>query len=313
MAKFVTVCSLGYNPLNEKFFGMDAIERMMEHWKNGFAPVLPYKPDLIVLPEACDRFSCHTAEERQEYYSLRGDKMQIFFSDIARANALYIAYSAERIMEDGTWRNSTQIIDRSGAIAGLYNKNYSPPRAKDKKTVNKMRYGKEASLINCDFGTVGCAICYDLNFDELRLEYTKKQPDIILFSSMYHGGIMQQYWAYSIRSYFIGAIAGLTSTIISPVGMIMAESTNYFHYAICKINLDCEIFHLDGNKKHFQAVREKYGDGVKISCPDHLGSVLMSSEMEGISIKDILKEFELEPLDDYFKRSRKHRLEYLEP
>ena len=68
--------------------------------------------------------------------------------------------------------------------------------------------GKDAPVFECDFGRVAFAICFDLNFDELRLKYVKAKPDLIIFSSMYHGGLMQAYWAYSCRAYFVGAIAG---------------------------------------------------------------------------------------------------------
>jgi len=49
--------------------------------------------------------------------------------------------------------------------------------------------GKEAPVFECDFGRVACAICFDLNFDELRLKIAKARPDLILFCSMYHGGL----------------------------------------------------------------------------------------------------------------------------
>ena len=91
-------------------------------------------------------------------------------------------------------------------------------------------------MIQCDFGRVVCAICFDLNFDELRLRYVQARPDLILFSSMYHGGLMQNYWAYSCRSHFIGAINGLQCTVISPLGELLAASTNYFHHITTTVN-----------------------------------------------------------------------------
>ena len=109
----------------------------------------------------------------------------------AREHKCYIAYSAARQVEDGSWRNSTQMIDRNGAIVGIYNKNHV---VIEETTVSGILCGKEAPVFECDFGTVACVICFDLNFDELRLKYGAVQPDIILFSSMYHGGLMQQYW-----------------------------------------------------------------------------------------------------------------------
>ena len=82
------------------------------------------KPDLIVLPEACDRYHNYPLSRRLEYYEVRGDRLLRFFKEKAYENSCYIAYSAVRKLEDGTYRNTTQLIDRKGEIAGLYNKNH---------------------------------------------------------------------------------------------------------------------------------------------------------------------------------------------
>ena len=104
----------------------------------------------------------------------------------------------------GTWYNSSYVIDRNGSDAGIYNKNFP--------TIGEMEAGIKAGddvpLIKCDFGTVACAICFDLNFQELLEKFQKIKPDIILFSSMYHGGLVQSYWAYSCRAFFVGSIGG---------------------------------------------------------------------------------------------------------
>lgn len=46
---------------------------------------------------------------------------------------------------------------------------------------------------------------------------------------------------------------------------------------------------------------------VTISDPGCLGSVLISSEHETISVDEMIKEFEIELLDDYFARSLAYR------
>ena len=44
------------------------------------------RPDLIVLPEVCDRYPAMNKEERFSYYRSRGDKIRDFFRDAARRN-----------------------------------------------------------------------------------------------------------------------------------------------------------------------------------------------------------------------------------
>ena len=47
----------------------------------------------------------------------------------------------------------------------------------------------------------------------------------------------------------------------------------------------------------------KYGSKVQVFDPGYLGSVLVSSEADDISARDMAQEFELELLDDYLARS----------
>ena len=170
-------------------------------------------------------------------------------------------------------------------------------------------YGTEARLIECDFGTVACAICFDLNFTELLYKYAKLHPDLIIFSSAYHGGLMQAYWAYACRAHFVGSLRGLPGTILSPIGETIASTTNYYEYVSATVNLDCRVVHIDENSKKFLAMKKKYAAGISIHDPGYLGSVLISNQMESVTVEDLLKEFGIDTVDGYFARARKHRQE----
>jgi len=311
MANYVKISTIGAKPFGrkQKTEGQEVVGEMIKYLKEQIEQVLPDKPDLIVLTECCDRYEGMSREEQTKYYKFRGNKIRNFISEIASKNNCYIAYSAVRELEDGTMRNSTQIIDRTGNITGIYDKNNV---VIEETTQSGVFPGKEAPLIKCDFGNVACAICFDLNFDKLRLEYVEKKPDIILFSSMYHGGLMQNYWAYSCRCYFVGAVAGLPSAVISPVGEIIASSTNYFDFVTARINLDCCIIHLDYHWDKIRAMKKKYGDKVKIFDPDYLAAILISIETDEFTVNDIINEFKIELLDDYFKRALEHQEKYRE-
>jgi hypothetical protein len=271
--------------------------------------VLPDKPDLIVLPEACDRPGGLSEEKVLEYYRVRKDQMRDFFAAAARDNHCYIVYSAKRQTTDGTWRNSSVLLDRNGAVAATYDKNYPTIGEIDDGIVP----GPDICIADCDFGRVGFAICFDLNFDELRLRYAEAKPDLMIFSSVYHGGLMQAYWAYSCRCHFVGAVAGLPSEIYNPLGHLIASSTNYFDYAVATVNLDCCLAHLDYNWGRLLALKEKYGPGVTITDPGHLGSVLISCNVSGLTARDMAREFEIELLDDYFDRAADYRNKHLDP
>lgn len=280
------------------------VDEMIIHWDRQLEPVLCDKPDLIVLPEACDRAPNFPLDHRLKYYDIRKDRIRDHFTEIAKANHCNIAYSSAKKADDGSYRNCTQFLNRKGGIDGVYSKNYL---VIDEYHESGIIYGKDASVIQTDFGTVGGVICFDLNFDELRERYIKNPPELLVFSSMYHGGLMQNYWAYSCRSYFVSAVAGSECTVINPLGERIARSTNYYPYITADINLDYQVLHIDYNGKKFTEAKKKYGDKIKIFDPGYLGSVLLTSETDEFSAKDIVNEFEMELLNDYFTRSIKER------
>lgn len=284
------------------------VEQMIGFWKNELSKVLPHQPDLILLTEACDRPGGLTIKEQFNYYKVRKNQILDYFASVARANHCYIAFGMKR-EENGTRWNSSVIIDREGKVAGIYNKNFP--------TVNEMGQGikvsKETPVFQCDFGRVACVVCFDLNFDELRERYAVLKPDIILFSSMYHGGLEQSKWAYSCRSFFVCSYGFLTapSEIRNPLGEVVASSTNYFNYAVATVNLDRKLVHLDFNSRKLVELKKKYGDEVTITDPGKVGAIMITSEKMGVSAGDMVKEFNMELLDEYFDRSRQVRLAQL--
>ena len=304
---FVTIATIGAGPVSvsNNLAPDQVVQRVIDHWRGRFAQVLPDRPDLIVVPECCDRPSGLTAEKLEEYYRVRHNRVREFFARVARENHCYMVYSAYRWDEKGRKRNSSLLIDREGHVVGVYNKNHP--------TIGEIEAGivpgKEAPVFETDFGRVGMAICFDLNFDELRLRYKRARPDLIIFSSMYHGGLMQAYWAYSCRSHFVGAISGRStpSQIYNPLGELVASTTNYFDFAVARVNLDCALAHLDYNWSKLRAMKEKYGPKVKITDPGRLGSVLIASEHQTIDVQTMIDEFQIERLDDYFARSLARR------
>jgi predicted amidohydrolase len=306
MARYIKVSALGPAPHEmdpEKDPDL-CVQEMIEHWDAQLGSVLPDRPDLIVLPEACDRPPNFPMRLRQRYYEVRGDRIRDHFIEVASAYGCNIAYSSARLLPDGTYRNSTQFISRDGGIDGIYDKNHL---VVTEHTEGRILFGRDAPVIRTDFGTVGGAICFDLNFDELRLRYAESRPELIVFSSMYHGGLMQSYWAYSCRSYFIGAVAGLPCSVISPLGTLLAASTNYTKHVTTTINLDYAVAHLDFNREKLSTLKRKYGPGVTITDPGYLGSVLITSETSEATAADMVAEFGIELLDDYFRRSSSMR------
>lgn len=311
-AKRIVVSLLGRRaPDRTDLAGDAALDYMKAYWKKEFDQVLANKPDLIVMPEASDRYPGLPPEKLREWYRFRGNKMRDFLAEIARQNHCYIAYAGARLLPDGSCRNSIQLIDRSGNIAGIYNKNHPVPSETFRMGI---LCGKDAPVFETDFGRVAMAICFDLNFHELLEKYAVQRPDLILFSSLYHGGIMQNYWAYHCRSYFVSAFPD-ECTVVNPLGETVARSSNYSKLLTAPVNLDNVVVHLDENWEKLSSLKHKYGRSVTIQDPGFLGAVLVTSEHPDITAREMIAEFGIATWDDYYARCLKHRHtpEYMEP
>ncbi|HEY0667281.1 MAG TPA: carbon-nitrogen hydrolase family protein [Sphingobacteriaceae bacterium] len=282
------------------------VEEMILFWGNQLKQVLPDKPDVILLPEFFDIPSGFSSKVQEEYIAIRGDQLQTYLSSIAKKHNCYVAYGTLRRDHAGNLRNSAIMLDRRGDLLGIYDKNFP--------TIGEMESGiiagNKAPVFECDFGRVAMVICFDLNFDELLEQVADQKPDLLLFPSMYHGGQMQSNWAYACRSFFVGAISGkgTLSQIRDPLGEVVASTTNYFNYSVASINLNSELVHLGYNFGKLSALKAKYGNSVTIKDPGNLGPVLVSSEDGNLNINQLLREFDIQTLDDYFDSSRKFRL-----
>lgn len=280
------------------------VDAMKDFLGGQIAQVILDQPDLIVLPEVCDRPRGMNVKQQYEYYKVSGNQIQDFLSAIARENHCYIAFGKQHKDDSEVWRNSCVMLDRDGEIAGVYDKNFPTPREMKGFTASD-----KVGLIHTDFGTVGCAICFDLNFKELRERYAELKPDLLIYIGLYHGGLEQTQWAYSCRSWFVGSVGvgNLPSQIRNPFGEVIASSSNHFNYVVSTVNIDCELAHLDHNQVQLRALKKKYGEKVIIHDPSEVAVIMITSEEDNITAEEMVKEFDIETVDQYFDRTRSER------
>jgi len=309
MSRYITVSAIApswWSAPTEKNY-RQMTENMLAMWQSEIRKVLPERPDLILLPEACDRYTNMSPEQNRAYYDVRGSYIRDGLAEIARENRCYIAYSAAWQYSDGYFRNATQLIGRNGNVEGVYHKNHLVIDEGALDSPIPMLCGREPTVSSLDFGKVGCVICFDLSFPELREKYHRANPELLLFSSNFHGDFLQQIWAYECHSYFVSAVRNQEARILSPVGEVIAHSTNYFPYVTAKINLDFAVCYLDYNWSKLSAARQKYGAKIHVQDPGKTGAVLLTSETEEFSAMEVVREFDMELFDDYFNRSRENR------
>jgi predicted amidohydrolase len=217
-----------------------------------------------------------------------------------------------KLREHGRVYNALAFIGPDGRVLGTYSKTFLTRG----EVEQGLTPGPGAVAVDTPVGRLGGAICFDLNFTELVEQNARLRPDIIAFASMYHGGLMQGYWAYQCRANFVSALPFIGGGILDPFGRPVALTDCYTKVVMADVNLDRVMAHLDFNQEKFLAIRKKYGRDVCIDIPANIGSALITSTVPDRTAAEIAAEFELELLDDYFASSirdnRKSRVSSVE-
>lgn len=290
----------------------ESVGKVIDYWIEAMDREIGNKPDLVVLPECCDTVPVRSGAEKARWIRMRGTKVLDAVKAYAAKHGCYIVYSAHRERDDGRFANSSFLIDRAGKVQAVYDKVFPT----DNECGNKecpVVPGTEAVVAETDFGRVGFAICFDLNFPELMKMYAEKKPDIIAFSSFFDGDFMQRSWARECQSYFISSTCTemLPGRVIDPAGGELRNENYYMPTFTAYVNTNCRVIHLDHNRGKFADVLRKYGKRVTIRNPGSVGTVTILSNDPDLPVDDVIKEFALEPFTDYMERSRRIRKESL--
>ena len=291
-----------------------SVAKAINYWIKGIDKEIGNNPDLVVLPEACDTLAGLKGADKAKWIRMRGTKVQEALQAYAAEHKCYIVYSAHRERDDGRFANSCILIDRAGKVVAIYDKCF--PMTTEMETSGfPIVPGSDPVVAETDFGRLGFAICFDLNFTELMQAYAAKKPDIIAFVAAFDGDFLQRSWARGCQAYVVSATTGpaLPDRVIDPAGGELRNENYYMPTFTAYVNTNCRVMHLDFNRDRFSDVIRKYGRRVTIRNPGSVGTVTLVSNDPDLPADKVMKEFEFEPLTDYFARSRRVRAEHLPP
>ncbi len=302
--KIVSIGKKPTNPVNANNISQKTVDGVINFWKKQLSQVLYKKPDLIVLPETAGISHALPFSGIEEFIEVRKDQLLNYFKSVAKKHHTYIAFGTMRKGPNGNTRNSLILLDRNGKEIGFYNKIH--PTIYEMKLGTKP--GNKPVVLQTDFGTVGLIICQDLMYDKLREAYAKLKPDVMIFSSAAHyTDIDQEVWSHTIRSFFVGSIAGSgKQQIRDPFGRVVAESSGMFDFAVATVNLDYRLIDLDYTKKGIYNMIKKYGNTVNIETPEHSPVAMVISSNKKVSSAEMLKEFGVETLSQFLKRTSEY-------
>ncbi|MBO3801107.1 MAG: carbon-nitrogen hydrolase family protein [Thermoproteota archaeon] len=297
LAKYVRVASISFKGAGRRKTLYETIEGNMKEIMHLLRKAVLEKPDIICLPE-CSPFLGLSIKEMIESTEEVSRAILDKVSSFAKENSTFIIFPMVE-KRNNRFYNSAILIGKHGEYIGSYDKIH-PTIWEIEAGITP---GVEVKTFDLDFGKIGFAICFDLNFEDVIKNLAKDKIKLMFFPSMYLGGLQLKIWAFNYSTYVVSSTTEEGSMIVNPLGKVLVVSNRY-QPVICKeINLDYEILHLDYNSEKMDLIKEKYGSNITFEVAQPEAVFLMSSEMSKITVKDVIEEFKLETREEYFKKA----------
>lgn len=266
---------------------------IMEH-------LLPYRPDIICLPE------CFAFTSIQQKYRIAEVAEEVPgpiispFMNFARQHRCYIICPTY-IRQDAQLYIAATLIDRQGKIVGTYRK----MRPADSEMAEGVKPGPmDPPVFTTDFGKIGIQICFDLKWEEGWQQLKAGGAEIIFWPSAYAGGreICSRAWRHQV--YLVSSTQKDSSRICDMTGDVIAQTNRWQpHWACAPINLEKTFLHVWPAVSVFPAIQQKYGRKVQLTTYAEEEWATLESFDPGIKVKDILAEFNLPTHDELLHNS----------
>jgi predicted amidohydrolase len=208
------------------------------------------------------------------------------------------------VSRGGTYTNEAILIDRQGGVSGSYAKIHPVVHGSEFISLEKgVMPGEDAAVFATDFGRIGVQICFDIHYPSGWAELKRKGAEIVFWPSAYDGGRHLSVHAWTNHYYVVSAVESRCARIINSMGEVLSATGRRDQVIARTLNLDIGLFHTDFNRSQIALIRQAYGPDVDISVYHEEGMFTLSAEAEGLSVDDLVDEFDLDPLDDYIARN----------
>ena len=285
----VRVVSIGFHggrPLNE------IVQLVDEQGAQG--------ADIIAIPEGCRGL---TKEAREP---LEGPTVTAM-ARLARKHNTYIVCPINR--QDGDrYFNSAVLLDRAGKVVCVYDKIF--PVWQAECVPLEMQPGKHVKVYDTDFGRVGLAICFDVNWAPLWKGLANHGAELVIWPSAYSAGRSLQAQAILYNYYIVSATWWPDCHVFDIDGEKMLYNTHNRDTKtnITRVTLDLDrcVFHQDLNypDKLHKLLAERGDDVAQEKWEPLEGWFVLKAKRPGVSARKLAHEYGLEELRHYINRSQ---------
>lgn len=207
--------------------------------------------------------------------------------------------------------NSILPVSSEGMLLTPYRKMFPVPNGEIDEGITPGDQNQAQQLAGIP---VSFAICFDVHFDEVFAAARESGAKLVLWSSMWMGGVWLR--AQAIRNGIVIVSAtpdgctfvDLDGSTICESPTLWPQTAGFNNLIFEDINFDRDIFHCWADGK-LEDIRKRYGRRIHIRNRPQDSLVVIESLDEDLAIEEIKQEFELLTWFEYIRRSRGERSE----
>jgi predicted amidohydrolase len=199
--------------------------------------------------------------------------------------------------------NTAAVIDRRGEIVGCYRKLHPVTTSSDFTEFERgVQPGQDVQVFELDFGRIGVLICFDIQWPREWRALAELGAEMVFWPSAYDGGFPLRARAWDHHTYVVSSVQTHSSRIIDITGEVILETGRRSAVAVARIDLEKRCFHTDFNASQIPAIKGKYGRDVTIRLLHDEAVMTLESQRDGLTVADLMEEFDLELVPDYVAR-----------
>lgn len=253
--------------------------------------------DLIVLPETWNM------QYKNQPEALAGPTVTVM-QELAARHRTYLVCPIDR--QDGDRRvNSAVLIDRLGRIVAVYDKVY-PYWSEFELTPCVQPALAAPPVYDADFGRIGMAVCFDVNFPTVWQALADQGAELIVWPSAYSAGTSLQAHALNHHYYIVTSTYTKDCIVYDITGQeSLYEKSAEINISRVTLDLDRGIYHENFNIAKRDRLLAEHGEEVAMELwlPREQWFVLRAKQ-PGVSARALARQYGLEELRDYLTRSR---------
>lgn len=255
-----------------------------------------YEPDLVLLPETFALAGMPASEIPEVAEDGEGPIVQMLKKKAKDGRMNMVA--GHLIREGDHFYNRALVLNRDGRLVGYYDKMYPV----GSEALAGVKAGANVGTFDLDFGRIGAAICFDINWPSLWSEMARREIDVACWLSAYDGGFPLRCYAWEHQYPIVSSVFSYHARLYDITGEQVTLTTRWQRLGYLELNLDRQLFHTDNQMHKLLGIQSKYGQAIRLKSltEEHLFTI--ESFCERPTVEDIISEFELETYRAYIAR-----------